>query len=192
MSLISDPQDRSVGRLIWPLSESNRINGGDGTYFLPNEVSCSGSIVSVHTCFFYNDEGNKNNNNFRLVVSVFRRGDNQYTRQNSTIIRVTRYNSNATQNCTSMNLPRPLPVLKGDKFAVHILDGCSNNVCPLQPNLNISAETPVFFTPSFIVRTIPVSQVMATESYTNVYLDVSTSIGEFKLTKVSLDSEVSW
>ena len=36
----------------------DRIDGGDGTHFLPDEVSCNGSLVSVHTCFFYNDEGN--------------------------------------------------------------------------------------------------------------------------------------
>ena len=46
-------------------------------------------------------------------------------------------------------------------------------MCPLQ---NISEET---FMPSFSVRRIPVSQVMATESYTNVYLDVRASIGTF-------------
>ena len=77
-----------------------------------------------------------------------------------------------------MDLPDPLPVLEGDRLAVHILDGCRNRTCPLQPNLNISAETSVFFTPSFSVRRIPVSQVMATESYTNVYLDVRASIGK--------------
>ena len=89
-----------------------------------------------------------------------------------------------------MNLTVPLPVLQGDRLAVHILDECSNKVCPLQPNLNISAETSVFFTPSFNVRRIPVSQVMATENYANVYLDVRASIGKLKLTKVSLNSEV--
>ena len=134
--------------------------------------------MSVRTCFFYNDEGNKNNNNFWLVVSIFRRGDNQYTRQNPTNIRVTRDNSNATQNCRTMILPRPVPVLEGDRLAVHVLDGCSNRRCPLQPNLNISAEISVFFTPSFNVRRIPVSQVMATEHYTSVYLDVRASIGK--------------
>ena len=134
--------------------------------------------MSVHTCFFYNDEGNRSNNNFRLRVRVFRRMGNQYTQQNSTNIFVTRDNSSVTQNCTSVDLPDPLPVLQGDRLAVHILDGCSNRTCPLQPNLNISAETSVFFTPSFNVRRIPVSQVMATENYTNVYLDVRASIGK--------------
>ena len=175
---ISDPQDCSVGQLIWPLSERDRINGGGGTYLLPDEVLCNGNLVSLHTCFFYNDEGNRNNNNFRLRVRVFRRMGNRYTQQNSTNIYVTRDNSSVTQSCISMNLTDPLPVLQGDRLAVHILDGCSNNVCPLQPNLNISAETSVFFTPSFNVRRIPVSNVTATESYTNVYLDVRASIGK--------------
>ena len=103
---------------------------------------------------------------------------NQYTRQNSTNIHISRDSSSVTQNCTSMNLPDPLPVLEGDRLAVHILDGCSNDMCPLQPNLNISAETSIFFIPSYNVRTIPVSQVMASESYTNVYLDVRASIGK--------------
>ena len=39
MSHISDPQDCSLGRLIWPLSESDRINGG-------------GSMVVVEHTFF--------------------------------------------------------------------------------------------------------------------------------------------
>ena len=182
LSHISDPQDCSLGQLIRPLNESNRINGGGGTYFLPDEVSCSGSLVSVHTCFFYNDEGN---NRFRLRVSVFRRMGNRYTRQNFTNIRTRRDNSSVTQSCTSRNLTDPLPVLEGDRLAVQILDGCTNNnVCPLQPNLNISAETLVFYTPSFSVRMIPVSQVMATEDYTNVYLDVSASIGKLNVLHV--------
>ena len=103
---------------------------------------------------------------------------NQYTRQKSTNIHISRDSSSVTQNCTSMNLPDPLPVLKGDRLAVYILDGCSNNACPVQPNLNIAAETLIFFMPSFSVRRIPVSKVMATESYTNVYLDVRASIGK--------------
>ena len=143
-------------------------------------MSCNGNVVSLHTCFFCNDEGNKNNNNFRLHVRVFRRMGNRYRRQNSANIIITRDNSSVTQGCTSMNLPDPLPVLEGDRLAVHILDGCNNN-CPLQPNLNIAAENLVFFTPSFNVRRIPVSQVMATESYTNVYLDVSASIGKLNV-----------
>ena len=178
LSLISDPQDCSLGQLIWPLSESNRINGGGGTYLLPDEVLCNGSVVSVQICFFYNDEGNKNNNNFRLRVQVFRRTGNQFRRQDSTNIFITIDNNSVTQSCISMDLTDPLPVLQGDRLAVHILDGCSNNVCPLQPNLNISADTSVFFTPSFNVRRIPVSNVMATEHYTNVYLDVRVSIGK--------------
>ena len=136
--------------------------------------------MSLHTCFFYNDEGNNNNNNFRLRVGVFRRMGNRYTRESFRNIRIRRDNSSVTQNCTSRNLPDPLPVLEGDRLAVYILDGC-NNTCPLQPNLNISAETLVFFTPSFSVRMIPVTQVMATESYTNVYLDVSASIGKLNV-----------
>ena len=133
--------------------------------------------MSVHACFFYNDGGDRNQKKFRLHIRVFRRMGDQYRRENSTNIRITRDNSSVTQNCTSMDLTNPLPVLEGDKLAVHILDG-NKNMCPLQPNLNISAETSVFFTPSFNVRRIPVSQVMTTESYTNVYLDVSASIGK--------------
>ena len=58
--------DCSIGQLIWPLSERDRNNGGGGTYFLPDEVLCDGSLVSVHTCFFYSDEGNSSNRSFRL------------------------------------------------------------------------------------------------------------------------------
>ena len=138
--------------------------------------------MSLQTCFFYNDEGNRNNNKFRLRVGVFRLNSKgiQYRRESNTIINIRRYNSSATQSCTSMDLPDPVPVLEGDRLAVYILDGCSNNACPVQPNLNIAAETSIFFMPSFSVRKIPVSKVMATKSYTNVYLDVRASIGEFR------------
>ena len=131
-------------------------------------------------CFFYNDEGNSRKKLFRLRVGVFRQNitRNQYIRENIFNIDTRRGNSSVTQNCISMNLPDPLPVLEGDRLAVHILDGCTNRICPLQPNLNNSRETSIFFTPAYSVRRIPVSQVMATESYANVYLDVSASIGK--------------
>ena len=45
---------------------------------------------------------------------------NQYTRQKSTNIHISRDSSSVTQNCTSMNLTDPLPVLEGDRLAVHI------------------------------------------------------------------------
>ena len=180
LSIISDSQDCSIGQLRWPLNESNRINGGGGTYFLPDEVSCNGSLVSVHTCFFYNDGGNNRKKRFRLRVGVFRQNimRNQYIRENVFNIETRRNNSSVTQNCTSMHLPDPLPaVLEGDRLAVHILDGC-RNACPLQPNLNISAQTSVFFMPSFNPQWISVNRVMAKQNYINVYLGVSASIGK--------------
>ena len=163
-----------------PLNDSDRINGGGGTYFLPDEVSCNGSIVSVHTCFFYNDGGNSNRNNFTLRVGVFRLNltGNRYVRENFVDIYTRRDSSTVTQNCISMNLPDPLQVLEGDRLAVHIRSGCRNDACPLQPNLNISAQTSVFFRPGFDPEWIAVNRVMATENYINAYLDVSASIGK--------------
>ena len=170
-----------------PLNESDRIDGGGGTYFLPDNVLCNGSLVSVHTCFFYNDGGNKNQKKFRLRVGVFRQNvmRNQYTRKNISNIDTGRDNSSVTQNCASMNLPDPLPVLEGDRLAVRILGGCTIKICPLQPNLNISTESSVFFIPSDSVgkipKNFPVNKLSATESYTNVYLDVSASIGKLNV-----------
>ena len=92
-----------------------------------------------------------------------------------------RGNSSETQGCASrnLNLRNPLPVMEGDRIAVRVRNQCGGQ-CPLQPNLNASGSMSVFFTQP-IVTTIPVSQVMATESYTNVYLDVSVSIGELNV-----------
>ena len=172
----SDPQDCSVGQLKWPLNESNKINSRAGTYFLPDEVSCNGRLVSVHTCFFYNDEGNSNNNNFRLRVGVFREMGDNYRRDDWININVTRRNSCETWGCASLDLPAQVSVMAGDRIAVRLQNQCRVR-CPLLPVLNITRSTSVFFTRSNAV-TIPVSQVMATQSYTNVYLDVSASIGK--------------
>ena len=178
---LSDPQGCSVGQLIWPLNESNKINrGGRGTYFLPDKVSCNGRLVSLHTCFFYNDEGNSSNNDFRLRVGVFKQTGDSYTRYKWISIDVTRQNSSETKGCASLDLPDPVPVLAGDRIAVRLRNQCQTRTCPLQPNLNNPRPTPVFFTRSNVV-TIPVSQVMATQSHTNVYLDVSASIGKFNV-----------
>ena len=139
--------------------------------------------MSVHTCFFYNDKGS-NRNNFTLRVGVFRLNQlmgNRYIRENFVDIYTRRDNSTVTQNCISTNLSDPLQVLEGDRLAVHIKSGCRNDACPLQPNLNISGQTLVFFRQGFDPERIAVNKVMATESYTNVYLDVSASIGKLIL-----------
>ena len=154
------------------------MDGGGGTYFLPDKVSCNGRLVSVHTCFFYNDGGNNSNNDFQLHVGVFRRVGDNYTRDDNWInIDVTRQNSSETQGCTSLKLM--LPVFVGDMIAVRVWNTCQLR-CPLQPNLNASGSTLVFFTQAF-ADTIPVSQVMATKYYTNVYIDVSASIGKLNV-----------
>ena len=173
----SDPQDCSVGQLIRHLNESNRIDGSRGTYFLPDEVSCNGRLVSVHTCFFYNDGGNNSNNDFRLRVGVFRRVGDDYTRDdNWTNIDVTRQNSSETWGCKSINLT--LPVLVGDRIAVRLRNQCQMQRqmrCPLLPILNTTRSTSVVFIRSDD-DTIPVRRFSAAQSYTNVHIDVSVSI----------------
>ena len=173
------PWDCSLGQLKRYLNERDRLNSG-GTYLLPDEVSCNGNLVSLHTCFFYNDEGNSSNNDFRLRVGVFRRMGDNYMQNGQINIDVTRHNSSETQGCTSMNLTDPVSVLEGDRIAVRIRRRCSTKFgCPLHANL-IASGSSVFFTQP-LVTTIPVSQVMATESYTNVYLDVKASIGKLNV-----------
>ena len=130
--------------------------------------------MSVHTCFFYNDGGNSNRIKFRLRVGVFKRMGDSYTRDdNWTNIDVTRQNSSETWDCTSIKLT--LPVLAGDRIAVRLRKQ-NQMLCLLQPSLNTPRPTSViFYEPN--VKTIPVSQV----TYTNVYLDVSASIGKFNV-----------
>ena len=103
LSIISDSQDCSIGHLRWPLSDSDRIDSGGGTYFLPDEVLCNGRLASVHTCFFYNDGGNNRKKLFRLHVGDFRQNitRNQYKQENIFNIDTRRDNSSVTQNCTS-------------------------------------------------------------------------------------------
>ena len=177
---ILDPWDCSLGQLKQSLNESDRINSG-GTYLLPDEVSCNGNLVSLHTCFFYNDEGNSSNNDFRLRVGVFRRMGDHYVQNGRISIDVTRHNSSETQGCTSMCLTDPVSVLEGDRIAVRIRQRCSPQFgCPLHANLIASGSMSVFFTRT-LVTSIPVTQVMATENYTNVFLDVRASIGKLNV-----------
>ena len=139
--------------------------------------------MSVNTCFFYNDEGNSDNNDFQLRVGVFRRMCDNYIENGWITINKMRGNSSETQGCASrnLNLRNQLPVMEGDRIAVRVRDRCGRQPpCPLQPNLNVSGSASVFFAQGS-VDIIPVSQVMATESYTNVYLDVSASIGELSV-----------
>ena len=103
-------------------------------------------------------------------------GDN-YIRDVWINIGVTRENNSETQGCTSLKLT--LPVLSGDRIAVRVWNQCKLQ-CPLQPNIKASGSTLVFFTQSN-VDSIPVSQVMATENYTSVYLDVRASIGKLNV-----------
>ena len=146
--------------------------------------------MSVNACFFYNDEGNKNNNNFRLRVGVFRRMCDNYIQNDWININKMRGNSSETQGCASRNLTQrnQLPVMEGDRIAVRVRNQCGGR-CHLQPNLNASGSASVFFTQGS-VDTIPVSKVMATENYTNVYLDVSVSIGKFNIFLGSRTSKV--
>ena len=164
---------------MWPLSESNRIDSGGGTYLLPGKVSCSGCFVSVHICFFYNDKGNRSHTKFRLLVGVFKQmGDNYLLDTDKCInIDAERDNSSKAQGCESKNFWAPVPVREGYRIAVHVKKKCQK-WCPLEPNLKPTRPTSVFFIRSR-VTTIPVSQVNANESYTNVYLDVRASIGTF-------------
>ena len=92
-------------------------------------------------------------------------------------INVMRQKKSKTQGCEAKSLKVPVPVLAGDRIAVRVKKQCNKKQCPLQPNLNGSGSTSVFFTQAY-VDTIPVSQVMATKYYTNVHLDVSVSIGK--------------
>ena len=104
-----------------------------------------------------------------------------YVQNRQINIDVTRHNSSETQGCTSMCLTDPVSVLEGDRIAVRIRHQCSPQFgCPLHANLNASGSMSVFFTRS-LVTSIPVTQVMATESYTNVFLDVRASIGKLNV-----------
>ena len=133
--------------------------------------------MSVQTCFFYNDGRNKSKKNFRLRVGVFKRIGEIYLLDQWVVIDVKRRNNSKTQDCELKKLQDPVQVEEGDRIAVRVKKQCNKKQCPLQPNVNGSGSTSVFFTQAF-VDTIPVSQVMATKYYTNVFLDVSASIGK--------------
>ena len=133
--------------------------------------------MSVQTCFFYNDGRNKSKKNFRLRVGVFKRIGEIYLLDQWVVIDVKRRNNSKTQDCELKKLQDPVQVEEGDRIAVRVKKQCNKKQCPLQPNVNGSGSTSVFFTQSN-VDTIPVRQVMASESQTNVFLDVRVSIGK--------------
>ena len=49
-----------------------------GTYLLPDEVPCNGSLVSVYSCFFYNDAGDISNTDFQFRIGIFRQMGDLY------------------------------------------------------------------------------------------------------------------
>ena len=115
-----------------------------------------------------------------MSVGIFRHVGENYQRigtEGWIRIDTTRDNSSETQNCMGLNLTDPLKVLEGDMLAVRVRERCRNGLCPLLPNLRTGSSVSVFVTPTN-AATIPVSKLMSTESYTNVYLDVSASIGK--------------
>ena len=173
------PQSCSLGQLVCPLDESDRLSVR-GTYFLPDEVSCNGSLVSVYTCFFYSDAGNMSNTTFQFHVGVFRQMGDNYTQISQFAVTWMRVDSSETQSCVVVNMGNLQQVLEGDKLAVHVRQKCRNNgVCPLQPILRTSSSVSVFFIRRVNVTDIPVTRFDKRRRYTNVYLDVSASIGKF-------------
>ena len=136
--------------------------------------------MSVHACFFYNDGRDRKKKKFRLRVGVFKQmGDNYLLDPDKWIDIEKRRTNSKTQDCESKYLIVPVQVQEGDRIAVRVKQQCNKQFCPLQPNIKASGSTSVFFTQSNNVKTIPVRQVMATESYTSVYLDVRASVGKF-------------
>jgi len=134
-----------------------------------------GSLVSVYTCFFYNDAGSMSN---QFHVGVFRQMGDNYT-QISQFAVTWRVDSSETQGCIVVNMGKPQQVFEGDKLAVHVRRKCRNNgVCPLQPILRTSSSVSVFFIGAVNVTDIPVTRFDKRKRYTNVYLDVSASIGK--------------
>ena len=119
------------------------------------------------------------NVNFRFRVGVFRHIGYDYTRVSIFAVTSMRLNSSETQGCAVMSPTSPQLVQEGDRLAVFVRRVCGNGVCPLQPNLRAASPISVFFTRAVSVTAIPMTQLQASGNYTNVYLDVSASIGEY-------------
>ena len=142
-----DPNDCSVGEVKSSLSEDERLDTA-GLYILLEEVQCNGSLVSWHTCGFFNPLS-ENVTSFQVLVEVYRENVNRsrYTsvRQSREEIYLDRDNDTESQGCVDLVLDTPFDILEGDLIAVEVLDQCENDTlgvwrCPLQPNLNTMGD----------------------------------------------------
>lgn len=119
------------------------------------------------------------NTDFRFRIGIFRQMGDLYARTSLFAIISVRQNQSETQGRAVMNPTSPQLVFQGDRLAVFVRRLCSNGICPLQPNLRAAPPVSIFFASPIAVTAIPVTQFEASESYTNVYLDVSASIGKY-------------
>ena len=177
-----DPNDCSVGEVKSSLSEDERLDTA-GLYSLLEGAQCNGSLVSWHTCGFFNPLS-ENVASFQVLVEVYRENVNRsrYTsvRQSREEIYLDRDNDTESQGCVDLVLDTPFDILEGDLIAVEVLDQCENDTlgvwrCPLQPNLNTMGDGAVFYRETRS-RNIQTSDLWDSTNWVNVSINIKASI----------------
>ena len=180
--LLPAPNDCSVGEVKSQLSEDERLDTA-GLYILLEEVQCNGSLVSWHTCGFFNPMENENASSFGLDVRIFRfrEGRNVYMGQFGSRTEIDIFNTTDSQGCVDVPLNPPFDILKGDLIAVEVLDHCENGTngttsrCPLQPNINTTSASSVFYREIF-TRRVQSEELKNTINYVRVSINIKASI----------------
>ena len=180
--LLPDPNDCSVGEVKSPLSEDKRLDTA-GLYILLEGAQCNGSLVSWHTCGFFNPLS-ENVTSFQVLVEVYRENVNRSryisVRQSREEIYLDRDNDTESQGCVDLVLDTPFDILEGDLIAVEVSDQCENDTlgvwrCPLQPNLNTTGDGSVFYRENR-TRNIRTADLWDTTNWVNVSINIEASI----------------
>ena len=180
--LLPVPFDCSVGEVKSQLSEDERLDTA-GLYVLLEEVQCNGSLVSWHTCGFFNPLS-ENVTSFQMLVEVYRENVSRSryisVRRSREEIYLDRDNDTESQGCVNLVLDTPFDIMEGDLIAVEVWDQCENDTlgvrrCPLQPNLNTTGDGSVFYRENR-TRNIRTADLWDTTNWVNVSINIEASI----------------
>ncbi len=178
--------DCSFGQLKEELSEDERLDT-TGTYLILDGITCSGTLVSWHSCFFYNTlttiSATAEVQEYRYFVGIFRRSNENFVSVSGsfTVLRnsVNAANMNATYGCDERNVTFLVLVSEGDLIGVRISRRCNNfgaYGCPGHPNLNSSSNGSEVFYSQELSPSFPAIDVLNFSNHVPVSINVKALI----------------
>ncbi len=174
--------DCSFGQLKEELSEDERLDTS-GTYLILDGITCSGTLVSWQSCFFYNPLTipTAEVQQYSYFVGILRRSNENFVPVSGSVAvlrnSVNAANMNATYGCDERNVTFLVVVLEGDLIGVGISSNCSNmGACPGHPNLNSSSNGGEVFYHQGISQSFPASDVLNFSNHVPVSINVKALI----------------